>query len=542
MTRSIGDLHYLNSFVERFPGLVADGKQSRETPGVLYTQTVPTPVSRPELLCWSESAASILGLALPWKPEASEIQALSGNFIFPSMKPFAARYGGHQFGTWAGQLGDGRAITLGEVLNHKNEHWEIQLKGAGPTPYSRFADGRAVLRSSLREFICSESMAALGVPTTRALCCVLTGDSVERDMLYNGNPRLEPGAITTRIAPTFLRFGNFQILAADGNQDLLRKLANYSIELQFPALQASVSRGPHLGDFGENIYMQWYRRIIEMTATMVAHWMRVGFVHGVMNTDNMSILGLTIDYGPYGWLDTYDPEWTPNTTDFSQRRYRFAAQPSVAHWNLARLGEALAPLLGPWDSIREALSEFPSHFSTISAKLTAQKLGLGDQLPPGGDQLVADLEILLQSSEIDMTIFFRKLGELELSNDTKTFEFPRALKILQDAFYLDPIPRSSIDLLRSWLQTYSHFVQTSTLPALERRQLMHKTNPIFIPRNYILQQAIEELELGQRSTLDLLLKALQTPYQETPETLHFFCCRPEWARDKIGSSTLSCSS
>nr|GMD61807.1 UPF0061 protein azo1574 [Ipomoea batatas] len=235
--------------------------------------------------------------------------------------PYAQNYGGHQFGMWAGQLGDGRAITLGEVLNSKSERWELQLKGAGKTPYSRFADGLAVLRSSIREFLCSEAMHSLGIPTTRALCLVTTGKYVTRDMFYDGNPKDEPGAIVCRVAQSFLRFGSYQLHASRGKKDLdiVRTLADYTIRYHYPHL--------------ENM---------KRTASMIAGWQGVGFTHGVMNTDNMSVLGLTIDYGPFGFLDAFDPSYTPNTTDLPGRRYCFANQPDIGLWNVAQFTSTLS--------------------------------------------------------------------------------------------------------------------------------------------------------------------------------------------------------
>ena len=252
-------------------------------------------------------------------PTAPAVEVLAGNRVLEGMAPYAARYGGHQFGVWAGQLGDGRAITLAEIAAPDGRRHDVQLKGAGRTPYSRTADGRAVLRSSVREFICSEAMHWLGVPTTRALALVATGESVIRDMFYDGNPEPEPGAIVCRVAPTFVRFGNFEILAAHDEIDTLRRLADYVIVRHFP----------ELGTPSAEVYARWFREVCRRTAVMVAEWTRVGFVHGVMNTDNMSVLGLTIDYGPYGWLEGFDPMWTPNTTDAQGRRYRFGAQPQI---------------------------------------------------------------------------------------------------------------------------------------------------------------------------------------------------------------------
>ena len=242
-------------------------------------------------------------------------------------------------------MGDGRAINLGEVVNSAGQRWVLQLKGAGPTPYSRTADGLAVLRSSVREFLCSEAMYHLGVPTTRALSLILTGEQVMRDMLYDGNPELEPGAVVCRVAPSFTRFGNFQIFTARKELDVLKQLTDYTLVTDFP----------HLGEPSVAVYIEWFREVCSRTVEMIVHWMRVGFVHGVMNTDNMSILGLTIDYGPYGWLEDYDPTWTPNTTDAQGRRYSFGNQPYIAHWNLAQLAQSIYPLIGQQELLLNAL-------------------------------------------------------------------------------------------------------------------------------------------------------------------------------------------
>jgi uncharacterized protein YdiU (UPF0061 family) len=261
-----------------------------------------------------------------------------------------ACYGGHQFGQWAGQLGDGRAISLAEVdQSAPGQRWELQLKGAGPTPYSRRADGRAVLRSSLREFLCSEAMHHLGIPTTRALSLVTTGEPVVRDMFYDGHPQDEPGAIVCRVAPSFVRLGNFELFASRSEVETLRRLADYVMATHFPEL------GP---PSSAESYAAWFAEVCRRTAIMIAHWMRVGFVHGVMNTDNLSILGLTIDYGPYGWLEPYDPVWTPNTTDAGGRRYCYANQPRIGLWNLSQFGHALRPLLETAEGIEQGLTVY----------------------------------------------------------------------------------------------------------------------------------------------------------------------------------------
>jgi len=328
-------LEFDDSFTSSLPADPEARNFVRQVSAASYSPVTPTPVSGPRLLAWSDDCAALLGLSRPAADTGRAVDILAGNGLAPGMRPYAARYGGHQFGVWAGQLGDGRAITLGELTPRRGERWELQLKGAGRTPYSRTADGRAVLRSSLREFLCSEAMHFLGVPTTRALSLVASGDIVIRDMFYDGNPVPEPGAVVCRVAPSFVRFGNFEIHASRGENDSLQRLADYVI-------------GEHFKDLGApsaGIYKRWFEEVCRRTGLMIAHWMRVGFVHGVMNTDNMSILGLTIDYGPYGWLEGYDPSWTPNTTDLPGRRYAYGRQPDVAAWNLARLADAMSPLI-----------------------------------------------------------------------------------------------------------------------------------------------------------------------------------------------------
>ncbi|MDH3644736.1 MAG: protein adenylyltransferase SelO family protein, partial [Gammaproteobacteria bacterium] len=302
------NLQFDNRSVRALPADSESGNsRRRQVSNACYSRVSPTPVAKPELVAYSPEVAALLGLSPADCESASFAEIFTGNKVLPGMDPHATCYGGHQFGNWAGQLGDGRAINLGELVNPAGEHWMLQLKGAGPTPYSRSADGLAVLRSSVREFLCSEAMHHLGVPTTRALSLTVTGESVVRDMLYDGNAAPEPGAVVCRVARSFTRFGHFEMLAARGETDLLRRLADYTIGTHFPALAPGEPNN-------KDTYVAWFAEVCHRTVEMVVEWMRVGFVHGVMNTDNMSILGLTIDYGPYGWLEDYDPDWTPNTT------------------------------------------------------------------------------------------------------------------------------------------------------------------------------------------------------------------------------------
>ncbi|MCY7355318.1 MAG: YdiU family protein, partial [Lysobacter sp.] len=451
-------------------------------------------------------------------------QVFSGNALLPGMHPYAANYGGHQFGHWAGQLGDGRAITLGEAINAAGERWELQLKGAGPTPYSRSADGRAVLRSSIREFLCSEAMHHLGVPTTRALSLVVTGEDVVRDMFYDGHPKPEPGAIVCRVAPSFLRFGNFELPASRGDIELLRRLVDFCIARDFPGLRT---------DDKQHLYAEWFAQVCERTAVMVAHWMRVGFVHGVMNTDNMSILGLTIDYGPYGWVDDYDPDWTPNTTDAQGRRYRFGWQPKIAYWNLMRLAHALGPLFDDIEMLQAGLQRFADAYTAAERDNTARKLGLAE-CRDSDVELVVALHQLLHDAEVDMTIFFRALSDVDPA--------AQALDPLLEAFYDEAKLQQYQSGFSAWLQLYAMRLSDDPLTPIERRTRMHAANPRYVLRNYLAQQAIDRAEQGDYAGIHELLEIMRRPYDDQPGNERFAQRRPDWARNRPGCSALSCSS
>ena len=499
-------------------------------PGYHYSRVAPTPVADPHLLAWSPKLGEFLGLAQPAE-RGPAVAALAGNLVTSSMKPFAARYGGHQFGNWAGQLGDGRAISLGQVTAVDGSHWEIQLKGAGPTPYSRRGDGRAVLRSSLREFLCSEAMHYLGVPTTRALSLVETGDAVVRDMFYNGNAAPEPGAIVARVAPTFVRFGNFQLLAASGELDNLRALADYVLHHHYP----------ELGLPSPAVYVQWFKEIARRTAVLVAHWMSVGFVHGVLNTDNMSILGLTIDYGPYGWLEPYDPDWTPNTTDFTSRRYAFGQQPRVGMWNLMALAQALGPLVEDPQALRAGLADYAETLATTQHALWLGKLGLTPAVADEDRALTEALPAALAEAGIDMTIFFRQLSHLVpalLADGRNADGLLRGL--LAQAAYAEP--GTEEQALLAWLHRYTQRLQQETAAPAAIQAGMLAANPKYVLRNYLAQRAIEAAEAGDLAPLHTLFKVLKTPFAEHPAHEELAAKRPDWARNKPGSATLSCSS
>jgi uncharacterized protein YdiU (UPF0061 family) len=466
-------------------------------------------------------------------------QIFGGNQLLAGMEPHACCYGGHQFGNWAGQLGDGRAINLGEVRNQKSEHWTLQLKGAGPTPYSRTADGLAVLRSSVREFLCSEAMFHLGVPTTRALSLITTGEWVRRDMFYDGNPQLEPGAVVCRVAPNFTRFGNFEIFSARGEIDLLKQLADFTIRTDFSHLLVNATV-----EITVDTYLQWFNEICISTAQLMAHWMRVGFVHGVMNTDNMSILGLTIDYGPYGWLEGYEPDWTPNTTDAQGRRYRYINQPRIALWNLAQLGNALYPLINAVEPLQQALENYRAEYERCAQRDMTNKLGLSQFDAVQDQPLTENLLHVLQSAEIDMTIFYRLLARVS-PDDIHQYTDQQWVDIVRPAYYQAPDANAE-NIMANWLRSYAQRLQQDFVvngnDDLQRRQRMNAVNPKYVLRNYLAQQAIDKAVEGDNSEVEKLLQILRNPYDEQPEYEAYFAKRPEWARRKAGCSMLSCSS
>jgi uncharacterized protein YdiU (UPF0061 family) len=502
----------------------------RQVRHAAYTRVDPTPVRAPQLLAWSDAAGEMLGIAQPESPQGLDAKVLGGNTVLPGMKPYAARYGGHQFGHWAGQLGDGRAITLGETIGSDGRRYELQLKGAGRTPYSRTADGRAVLRSSVREFMCSEAMHWLGVPTTRALSLVGTGEAVIRDMFYDGNAAPEPGAIVCRVAPTFIRFGNFQILAAQQEHELLKQLADYVITMHYP----------ELGPPSPEVYVRWFEEICRRTGLMIAEWMRVGFVHGVMNTDNMSILGLTIDYGPYGWLEGYEPGWTPNTTDAEGRRYCYGNQPQIGLWNVVQLANALVPLVGDKKPLEDALSAYGETYTREWRRMLSEKFGVTALEGEEDDQLVNDAFELMQDVETDMTLFFRSLASVPLASD---LEDSALVEPLTRAFYSDDAKAPEhVSRMAAWLRRFNERVRRDGVAPSARIERMNRANPKYVLRNYLAQLAIDALEQGDASVLERLMRVLQRPYDEQPESDDLAERRPEWARNRPGCSALSCSS
>lgn len=516
---SISAKIYKNEFISSFDGDQSDNPARRQTPGFLYARAVPTPVKQPVLLAWSEELAHELGIR---EPDEADVNIMGGNSITATMFPYAACYAGHQFGNWAGQLGDGRAITLGEWDTDGEKSYELQLKGAGPTPYSRRGDGRAVLRSSVREYLMSEAMHYLGVPTTRALSLVSTGDQVMRDLFYDGNAAYEPGAIVLRVSPSFLRFGNFEMLAARQETENLQRLADWTISNFFPEIK------------GEDKIIPWFKAVVEQTATLMVEWIRVGFVHGVMNTDNMSILGLTIDYGPFSFLDAYDPDFTPNTTDLPGRRYAFGKQYTIAYWNLGCLASALAPLLDSTDELIAALEAYADVYYEKYYTMMANKIGL-DELREEDKELIGLFEQHLAIVQPDMTIFYQLLTELppDLSGSAELSAY------FGPCFYTMP-GAENMEAFCQLIRRYQQRIHSNTSSAESRTAQMRASNPRFILRNYLLHQAITEMEKGDDRLFQQLKAAIKDPYSKAHD--EFFRLRPEWAAHQPGSSTLSCSS
>jgi serine/tyrosine/threonine adenylyltransferase len=519
-------LNVNNTFINELPADVETKNISRQVPNACFSFVNPIQPKKPELIAASKKVAFLLGLTENDLASKHFLDIFSGTKILDNTQPFAMNYGGHQFGHWAGQLGDGRAINLFEV-EHNKLRLILQLKGAGRTPYSRSADGLAVLRSSIREYLCSEAMHHLGVPTTRALSIIKTGDDVLRDVMYNGNPAYEKGAIVCRVAPTFIRFGSFQIHTSRDEINTLKQLTDYTIRHFFP----------HLGEPSKQTYIAFFSEVSKRTLEMIIHWQRVGFVHGVMNTDNLSVLGLTIDYGPYGWMDDYNPEWTPNTTDAQHRRYRFGNQPEIARWNLLQLANALFPLVNDSEPFVEILKQFAIDFDAEYLNMMLQKLGLFTEQDED-NLLIIDLESALQLTEADMTIFFRTLSDIDKNSSAE-----ENLQLLNNAFYRPEAINEKIKATwLSWLEKYAQRLNVENNFDAQRKQKMNSTNPKYVLRNYMAQLAIDKADEGDYSLIYELENLLKKPYDEQPDMQQWFAKRPDWAKNKIGCSQLSCSS
>lgn len=514
-------LNINDTFTGQLPADKETKNVVRQVYDACFSYVKPTPSSDPSVIHTSEEMLDEVGFTNDDAASEEFVKIFSGNAIYPGTQPYAMRYGGHQFGNWAGQLGDGRAINLFEV-NHNGKQWALQLKGAGKTPYSRSADGLAVLRSSIREYLCSEAMHHLGVSTTRALSIILSGDEVLRDVLYNGNAAYEKGAIVCRIAPSFIRFGNFQILAAHKEIDNLKKLIDYTINHFYS----------HLGKPGKETYLQFLKEVAERTMDMIVHWERVGFVHGVMNTDNMSVLGLTIDYGPYGWLEDYDPNWTPNTTDAGQGRYRFGNQGQIGFWNLYQFANALVPVINDIEAMEKILLDAQAGYKIKHTQMMLDKLGLKNKIS-NADSFIKELESLMYKSEMDMTLFFRNLSSYDgIISDAY-------ISSLAEMSYADDFTKFEKDW-KKWFTNYS--LHISKEDNSSRKKRMNKVNPKYVLRNYMAQLAIDAADNGDYSVLDEMYQLLKKPYDEQPGKEKWFTKRPDWAKHKVGCSQLSCSS
>ncbi|MCR8960490.1 YdiU family protein [Variovorax sp. S2] len=468
------------------------------------TELRPTPLPDPYWVGHSDAVAGLLGLPADWRQSDSTLAALTGSLPVAGTQPFATVYSGHQFGVWAGQLGDGRAIMLGETEGGL----EVQLKGAGRTPYSRGGDGRAVLRSSIREFLCSEAMHGLGIPTTRALC--VTGSDAR---VYREEP--ESAAVVTRVAPSFIRFGHFEHFAANQRDAELRALADYVIDRYYPACRTT-------DRFGGNAYAAFLEAVSERTAALLAQWQAVGFCHGVMNTDNMSILGLTIDYGPFQFLDGFDPRHICNHSDTSGR-YAFNQQPNVAYWNLFCLAQALLPLIVDQEVAVAALESYKTVFPREFEGRMRAKLGLGDSAE-GDRALIEGVLKLLAAEKVDYTIFWRRLSQHMADGNAEP---------VRDLF----LDRAGFD---AWLLSFSERHAKASAPGQrsEAADLMLKSNPRFVLRNHLGQQAIEAAAQKDFLGVATLLNLLETPFEEHPGADAYAGFPPDWA----STIEISCSS
>jgi len=504
-------------FIKIFPGDFSGNTIQRNTPKVLFSTINPVGFEKPELIVFNEKLSEEIGLG---KFEEKDLDFLVGNNLPENIQTYATAYAGHQFGNWAGQLGDGRAILAGEITNDSGKKTEIQWKGAGATPYSRHADGRAVLRSSVREYLMSEAMFHLGIPTTRALSLSFTGEDVVRDMMYSGNPQKEKGAVVARTAESFLRFGHFELMSAQQEYDTLEKLINFTIDNYYPEITSE----------GIQKHKDFFESVCKKTADLMVEWFRVGFVHGVMNTDNMSILGLTIDYGPYSMMDEYDLNFTPNTTDLPGRRYAFGKQGQISQWNLWQLANALHPIIKDEQFLEKTLNEFGDYFWKSHDNMLCKKFGF-DRLLNGDEEFFTNWQGLMQELQLDYTLFFNQLEKIDNEND---------LKSMFESVSYTSLDSKKLLKIEDFVNTYKARLEQNIISKEESISLMRKTNPKFILRNFLLYQCIEEINIGNDDMLKKLTTALENPYEEIFS--EFSIKKPSEYDDISGCSMLSCSS
>lgn len=505
-------------YLSLFPGDFSGNPAQRQTPNFLFALADIYGYKKANLLHFNQSLSEEIGLGKIENQEDTDF--LNATKQPENLKTYSTAYAGHQFGQWAGQLGDGRAIYAGEIKNQNGKSTEIQWKGAGATPYSRHADGRAVLRSSIREYLMSEAMFHLGVPTTRALSLSLSGEKVARDVMYNGNVDFEQGAVIIRTSETFLRFGHFELFAARNELDTLQKLTDFTIENYFPEIDKNSS----------NKYLDFFEKVGIKTADMIVEWLRVGFTHGVMNTDNMSIIGNTIDYGPYSFLDEYNLNFTSNTTDLPNRRYAFGKQAHIAHWNLIQLANALFPLIKDEAALEKILIDYSEMFWKKHDEMMAKKFGF-EKLERYDADFFTSWQKLMEEINTDYTLFFSQLESIEESTNI--------IKHFKNCFYQNPTKEQET-LIIEFIENYKQRLEYNKISREESIKLMQKTNPKFVLRNYLLYECIAEMEEGKTILFDKLWTALQNPYEEIyPE---FSLKRPEKYDDVVGCSSLSCSS
>ena len=470
-------------------------------PATFHQRIAPSPVPDPYLVAFSPDAAKLIDLNASVASSPVFVHTFAGNRLLPGSEPIAMKYAGHQFGSWVPQLGDGRAILLGEVRNEAGEKWDLHLKGGGKTAFSRFGDGRAVLRSSIREYLACEAMHALRIPTTRSLCVIGTAMPVYRETV-------ETGAVIVRMAPSHVRFGSFEVFAHRGQTDEVKTLADYVIEQHYP----------HLSQV-ENRYAAFLREVVARTARLIAKWQAVGFAHGVLNTDNMSILGLTLDYGPYGFMEEFAPGFICNHSD-ETGRYAFDQQPRIGYWNLAALAQSLLSLID-LEEAKAAINTYADEFNAHMHGLMLTKLGFKTDLE-GDQKLWMDLLDVLAESRVDYTIFFRKLSEYRTDADNDVIR-----RLFADATKFD-----------DWSGRYRDRLRAEGSADEERRLRMNSVNPKYILRNYLAQVAIDKAQKRDFSEVDRLRGVMQLPFDEQPEMEHYAAPTPEWGK----RLSVSCSS
>ncbi|ALA61219.1 protein adenylyltransferase SelO [Nitrospira moscoviensis] len=480
-------------------------------PEAFYAKLNPTPFgSPPYLIHANRTAAELIDLDPEQLTRPEFVGVFGGSLLVPGMEPLAMLYAGHQFGVYVPQLGDGRAILLGEAVNDRDEKWDLHLKGAGMTPFSRDGDGRAVLRSTIREYLCSEAMHELGIPTTRALCLVGSDEKVYRE-------QVETGAMLLRMAPTHVRFGTFEVFYYRKQYDALKILADYVIDQHFRDLKDATDK-----------YARFFAEVVERTARLIARWQAAGWAHGVMNTDNMSILGLTLDYGPFGFMDDYDAGFICNHSDHNGR-YAFNQQPYIGLWNLSCLAQALLPLTDR-EALKAGLDRYTPLFEAEYLRLMRAKFGLSDARPED-DELIRDFLGLLQESHADYTIVFRELGEFFTLTPPSRLKGEGEKDRLREHF----LNRERFD---EWAARYRDRLRGEQSRDDERRARMERVNPRYVLRNYLAQQAIDKAQQGDFSEIDRLFTLLQDPFTDRPGMEPYAAAPPNWGKHL----SVSCSS